>query len=155
MMLCKKKLHPIESPRKCRQCNIEEAPERFWKYVKKTKGCWLWTGSLTWHGYGNFHIGGGKYIKAHIFAYELLVGPVPKGKELHHECPNRRCIRPHKKHVQPLTNLENVRRGKAGKPGTVLKRETTRVRNYAPEWVIDPDEEEDEVLTDEDEEIMA
>jgi hypothetical protein len=38
-------------------------------------------------------------------AYELLVGPIPQGKELHHTCRNRRCCNP--AHLQPLTRSEH------------------------------------------------
>ena len=87
--------------------------ERFWSFVDKTEneqGCWLWKGSLV-HGYGHFTIGY-KMIRAQRFAYELLVGPVPDGLILDHLCRVTNCIRPD--HLEPVTNRENVRRGKCG-----------------------------------------
>ena len=81
--------------------------ERFFKHVDKTEGCWVWKGSK-WKDYGCFRIDG-KSVKAHRFAYESLVGPIPEGMQLDHLCRNRSCIRPD--HLEPVTNLENTLRG--------------------------------------------
>lgn len=52
------------------------------------------------HKYGRFHLSG-SYIKrsqvrvrAHRFAYELFVGPIPSGYDIDHVCRNRRCVNP-------------------------------------------------------------
>lgn len=45
----------------------------------------------------------------HTVAYELLVGPIPKGLEPDHLCRVRACVRP--SHIEPVTPRENVRRG--------------------------------------------
>jgi hypothetical protein len=46
---------------------------------------------------------------AHVFAYVLLVGPIPEGLHLDHLCRVRRCVNP--AHLEPVTPGENVRRG--------------------------------------------
>jgi hypothetical protein len=83
------------------------AAERFWAMVEKAEGCWLWTGSDN-KGYGQFSFRG-RPIGAHVFAYELVVGPVPAGLVLDHLCRTPRCIRPD--HLEPVTNEENLARG--------------------------------------------
>lgn len=94
---------------------------RFWKSVEfcgpmpdpentlcPNTPCWIWNGSMDPHGYGRFWVKG-RHIGAHIYAFELVNGPVPDGKELDHLCRRPRCINPN--HQEPVTHLENVRRG--------------------------------------------
>lgn len=91
---------------------------RFWLRVHKTDDCWLWTSTLR-RGYGRFWIAPGRFVPAHRFAYELLVGPIPEGLELDHLCRNPACVNP--AHLDPVTHRENVRRGKRGATWRVRK----------------------------------
>lgn len=75
-------------------------------------GCWEWSGGRSWLGYGVVCYQG-KKRPVHVFVYEHFVGPVPEGLELDHLCRNRACG--NFEHVEPVTHLENVRRG-AGPP---------------------------------------
>jgi hypothetical protein len=90
---------------------LKPPEERFWPKVKKTKTCWLWTGAKDGRGYGDFRLGGrtSKHIKAHVFAYQQLVGPIPEGLTLDHLCRRPLCVRPD--HLEPVTNRENTLRG--------------------------------------------
>ena len=72
-------------------------------------GCMLWQGADSGNGYGRISVGG-KTRATHIVAYELFVGPVPRGMVLDHTCRNRLCFNP--KCLVPRTNLENVLMGK-------------------------------------------
>jgi hypothetical protein len=84
------------------------------RVVITERGCWQWTGAKTPGGYGV--IGVGKRARVvHRVAYETLVGIVPVGLELDHLCRNRACANP--SHLEPVTRLENVRRGLNG-PGS-------------------------------------
>lgn len=47
---------------------------------------------------------------AHIVAWELAHGPVPKGLELDHVCRNKACSTV--SHLEAVTHAENVRRTK-------------------------------------------
>lgn len=63
--------------------------------VNEETGCWEWIGGLHHKGYGNFGVWReGKTYRAHVFAYERLVGPIPKGMIVRHSCDNRRCVAP-------------------------------------------------------------
>lgn len=88
------------------------AEERFWMKVspEPNTGCWLWIGCMSDHGYGRFYAG--RMIGAHKWYYEYLHGPVPGGLELDHLCRVRCCVNP--EHLEPVTHLENSRRGVAG-----------------------------------------
>ena len=55
--------------------------ERFWSKVDKRgpDDCWPWLGTLEPTGYGQFFTNGTpRLAKAHRFAYELVVGPIPE-----------------------------------------------------------------------------
>jgi hypothetical protein len=87
--------------------------ERFWSKVDKSPGhgpwgdCWIWTAFVHPKGYGKFRVG--RLIRrAHVVAYELLVGPVPEGKELDHRCRMKNCVRPD--HLEPVTHQVNMQR---------------------------------------------
>ncbi len=84
--------------------------DRFWMKVSKSGAddCWEWLACCV-EGYGQFFVANGKRVKAHRFAYELLVGTIPDGLTLDHLCRNRKCCNP--SHLEPVTVAENVLRG--------------------------------------------
>lgn len=90
------------------------AEDRFWKLVaEQADGCWLWTGYCGKGGYGHFNAAASRpthSVMAHRFAYEAVVGVIPAGLTLHHACSNPPCVNP--AHLEPMTLLENVRRGR-------------------------------------------
>jgi hypothetical protein len=80
------------------------------KTIYPPSGCWIWTGPLNRPGgYGRVAVGGGRMGLAHRVAYELLVGPIPEGKQLDHLCRNRACWNP--EHLEVVTGKENTLRG--------------------------------------------
>lgn len=83
--------------------------------------CWYWARAVTNTGYG--HVWDGTAVrKAHRVVYEALVGDVPDGLELDHLCRNRICVNPD--HLEPVTHLENVRRGNARLNGSHQRAKT-------------------------------
>lgn len=79
---------------------------------KLPNGCWKWTAATTRNGYGIFRDNGKNY-PAHRWLYEYSVGAIPSNLECDHLCRNRCCVNPD--HIEPVTKLENNRRGNGGK----------------------------------------
>lgn len=91
---------------------MREPIERFAeKYVVNDNGCWIWTACLYVDGYGQFSHKS-KVVRAHRWSYEYYVAPIPHGYQLDHLCKVHACVNP--RHLEPVTNLENSRRGNVG-----------------------------------------
>jgi hypothetical protein len=83
----------------------------FWERVDRpAAGCWLWQGADNGLGYGVLYIGNQR-VYAHRLSYMLMVGPIPSGHDLDHLCSTPACVNP--THLEPVSHLENVRRGRA------------------------------------------
>jgi hypothetical protein len=84
---------------------------RFWSKVsgrENPNGCWLWTGSLRQCGHGQMRVKR-KTVKAHRIAWFTCRGPIPKDKEVMHNCPggdNPACCNP--KHLLLGTKQEHA-----------------------------------------------
>lgn len=70
------------------------------------EGCWLWTGSAMSNGYGQYRTMT-ENLLVHRMAYEMLVGPIPEGKVLHHICERRLCFNPD--HLEPVERAEHLK----------------------------------------------
>lgn len=99
--------------------------QRFWSKVDKEhpSGCWLWTDKPGRLGYAQVRIGGrsGSFVLVHRWAYEHLVGPIPAGMTIDHQCHNRDtsciggpscihrlCVNP--SHLEVATQRDNTLR---------------------------------------------
>jgi hypothetical protein len=82
----------------------------FWRKVKKTKECWLWTGAISKGGYGlaTFR---GRQSTAHRIAYQIANDIILDNPRMHvdHLCRNRPCVNP--AHLELVTARENYLRG--------------------------------------------
>lgn len=90
--------------------------ERFWQHVvlDPYTSCLVWQLDKDKDGYGQFKAGSRtdgsrRQYRAHKWAYEKYVGPVPVGLQLDHLCRNRPCV--NWLHLEPVTGLVNTRRG--------------------------------------------
>ncbi len=101
--------------------------QRFLAKFKVQPGCWEWTGAKR-KGYGCLREGGkgSRLLDAHRLSYQLFVGPIPEGYDLHHRCENPGCVRP--SHLEPLARRDHNFRGEG--IGTVNSRKTRCSRGH-------------------------
>lgn len=131
----------------------EKDEERFWSKVDRSgpipdihpdliKGrCWQWIGTTTNSGrkgpttweYGIFGVGPAsnhRKYRAHRYAYELLVAPIPNGMQIDHLCKNTLCVNP--SHLEPVTNKENTARGRAAEVNRAIQLAKTHCKRGHP-----------------------
>lgn len=120
---------------------------RFLGYADQSGGpgaCWPWTGSVDGGGYGMIFINGTKtrLHRAHRFAYEYFIGPIPGGLEIDHTChtkecptptkgdPHRRCVNP--RHLEAVDRPTNIRRSTAPEATHAYYEEYREEVTYCP-----------------------
>ncbi len=84
----------------------EAVKKRFFSKVKKTRGCWYWTGCKLKVGYGVFRISHKNY-RSHRLSWEIYNGKIPKDLCVLHTCDVRSCVNP--KHLWLGTQKDNMR----------------------------------------------
>lgn len=84
--------------------------ERFWRFVKKSDGCWIWTGHKDKDGYGTLTIkkenGGHTPIRAHRFSMMLHSKTLDDGVLALHRCNNPSCVNPD--HLYAGDQIQNM-----------------------------------------------
>lgn len=78
------------------------------KIMPGENGCWEWLGAKQSSGYGSRGNGCGSSMLTHRAAYEIIVGPIPRGLTIDHLCFNKSCV--NTDHMEPVTRSENSRR---------------------------------------------
>jgi hypothetical protein len=92
----------------------EETLRRFFEKVDygfEGPDCWIWFGTLSDEGYGDFRLSG-RTVRAHRVAYLWRFGVIPSDRPFldHVDCIGRFCVNPH--HLEPIDNTENTIRGR-------------------------------------------
>lgn len=74
-------------------------------------GCWIWVGSQNDGGYGTLYARKEEFNRPvyllHRLTYEIAVGPIPFGYQIHHKCENKLCCNP--EHLEKITPIRHSR----------------------------------------------
>ena len=102
---------------------------KFLKWVRKTKGCWIWTGNTSRgvDGYGSFKFRGSIW-QSHRVAWTLWQGEIPDDKKVLHKCDVPACVNPDHLFTGTIldNNLDKARKGRAAMKLT--KNEVLKIR---------------------------
>ena len=102
--------------RKCQSAAARRLPrirELFFRYVKKTKTCWLWVGRMDPKGYGISRLGPGRSQHSHRVSWFVHNGEIKNGLHVLHDCDNPSCVRPSHLHLgdNKQNHIEASQRG--------------------------------------------
>ncbi len=120
--------------------------QRFWNFVEKTDGCWLWKGAVNKGGYGlfgyewNSETRRGKQTSANRIAWILTYGPIGKEIKVCHSCDNPSCVRPdhlwigtQKENIQDMIQkkreVRNPRRGEKHRSAKLTEHQVRTIRS--------------------------
>ena len=115
--------------------------KRFWSRVRKSDGCWEWTGKPRRDRYGTIAVGprgGKKDFLAHRFSWQLHYGEIPEGMEVCHTCDNPPCVRPDHlflgTHKVNMSDMGKKGRRSWGEKHELHKLTTAQVRDIRELW---------------------
>jgi hypothetical protein len=117
-------------------------------YLPEDRGyatpCWIWQRCRNKLGYGRVSlprrltVGRSHGQNAHVYMWEQVHGPVPPGLVMDHLCRVPSCVNPD--HLEPVTNAENVRRGKRAKlshaQANVIRSSSEKARVLAERYSV-------------------
>lgn len=111
--------------------------ERVWLQLSPPteSGCIEWLGLVSSDGYGKIRVGI-KRERAHRVVYEMLIGPIPRARDIHvdHLCRNRKCV--NVEHLEVVSEKVNILRGTSPTALNARKTHCPRGHEYTGENLI-------------------
>jgi hypothetical protein len=108
----------------------ERQSSNFWKKVKKTDTCWIWTAYKDRDGYGTIYINP-QNRRSHVVSYLIHGGHIPDGYVMHHDCKNKSCVNP--AHLRAVTQRENLHADDTINRRNAAKTHCPHGHEYTPE----------------------
>jgi hypothetical protein len=89
---------------------MKNLPDTFTSRLRLDGDCLIWTGAVDSRGYGHLSVRG-KIKRAHRYAFEEAIGPIPRGVGQHgicvmHACDRKLCCNP--AHLSLGTHADNM-----------------------------------------------
>ena len=109
------------------EANFMLLPERMRNRIVIDGWCWIWLGSRGPNGYGKTKVDG-VHAYTHRYAYTLIVGPIPAGLQLDHQCRVRACCNP--AHLKPCTPRQNTLAPDSQAPAAINAKKTACPRGH-------------------------
>lgn len=110
--------------------------DRLWPRIDKngSGGCWIWTGGLNAHGYGQIR-DQGRNRRVHRVVWELIREAIPVGAVLCHTCDIPACCNPEHLFVGSMADnsADMVAKGRQGRYSPLSRSEISdRLREAKP-----------------------
>lgn len=87
---------------------LSQLPERITKFIEPEpfSGCWLSSGGCTSRGYPSMQFGA-RHIGLYRALYEMYIGGIEEGCDVHHKCRTPACVNPN--HLEMLSRADHRR----------------------------------------------
>lgn len=120
--------------------NTHNTLKDFWVKVRKTRGCWEWTGSRFSNGYGQFAYRG-KNWRVHRLSFFIAFGE--STGQVCHKCDNKICVNPnhlflgnHDDNMRDMTNKQRQAYGERARSARLTNCQAVQIRK---EYAADRD----------------